>query len=86
MDELARLRIRAGITEEMDAAMPVDGMETAPAAPAAPPSDTLTLMRALSANQGAFSDVLMEAGKVARNMSGPEMWSRIVRAYLGMNR
>lgn len=79
MDDLDRLRRAAGIMEDFGS----EDMMTAGRDAEVTKSSMFPLMQALGQHGGPLANDLIEAGKVAHNMNGPEMWARIVRSFLG---
>ncbi len=83
MDELKRLRERAGIVENGEG---FGGGDFASASAAIQNHSNTSwkadLMNKLSQIGGPFADAMMETGKVSANMNSDELWTRLARAFL----
>lgn len=81
-DELKRLRERAGLNEQGEGFGSGDfASASAGIRQHSNQSWKADLMNQLAA-KGPLGQAMVEAGKVAQNMNGEEMWQRIARAFL----
>ena len=82
MDDLQRLRQRAGIAEDFDAMGDQSSMVNSDPSMPTDQNGVVAAMRQAAQSGDRFADQMLETLKVVGNMSSREMWSRIANAYL----
>ena len=82
MDDLQRLRQRAGIAEDFDAMGDLSSMVNSDPSMPTDQNGVVAAMRQAAQSGDRFADQMLETLKVVGNMSSREMWSRIANAYL----